>query len=379
VLWVATRLTSPTHPVKLKRWPVPSGSEVERARWEGRFPAARSWAVASNAVSQLLATASWREVVSPADGKSTSAFEQVHIDGRRYFLKRLSPATDWIMRASGDHVHRPYLAWTAGIMDRVPACIDHAVVAMEVRGSGDDAELSILMRDVAADLVPEGDAPVSRAQHRGFIDHLAQLGATFWGFDTIAGLTTMAERLRFFCATNVARELAVPEPPGPIAAADAGWRTLETRSAVLSKLAHAVWDDPSLLTVPMAATPATFLHGDWKMGNLGSHPDGQTILLDWAFPGAGPACWDLCWYLALNRARLPEPKEETIARFRAALEDNGIATSGWFGAQLDLCMIGIMVTFGWEKALGDEDELRWWEHRVLEAARRQAIHLPPSA
>jgi hypothetical protein len=24
-----------------------------------------------------------------------------------------------------------------------------------------------------------------------------------------------------------------------------------------------------------------------------------------AFSGAGPACWDLCWYLALNRARLP--------------------------------------------------------------------------
>jgi hypothetical protein len=24
-----------------------------------------------------------------------------------------------------------------------------------------------------------------------------------------------------------------------------------------------------------------------------------------AFPGAGPACWDLCLYLALNRARLP--------------------------------------------------------------------------
>jgi hypothetical protein len=44
---------------------------------------------------------------------------------------------------------------------------------------------------------------------------------------------------------------------------------------------------------------------DWKMGNLGTHPDGRTILLDWAFPGAGPARWDLCRYLALNRARLP--------------------------------------------------------------------------
>jgi hypothetical protein len=332
--------------------------------------------MALDAVSQLLVRASAREVVSPSDGKSTSAFERVRIDGQQYFLKRLSPASDWIMRATGDHVHRPYLIWAAGIMDRLPACIDPAVVAMEVQGSGEEAELRILMRDVAADLVPEGDAPVPRAQHEGFIDHLAELCAAFWGFeDTVGGLTTMPERLRFFCAANVARELAVPEPPGPIGAADAGWRALRSRSVLLTDVANAIWNDPSVLTGPLAATPVTFLHGDWKMGNLGSHPDGRTILLDWAFPGSGPACWDLCWYLALNRARLPEGKEATIARFRAALERHGIATDGWFDAQLDLCTVGIMATFGWEKALGDEEELRWWERRVAEAADRRGIDL----
>jgi hypothetical protein len=181
-----------------------------------------------------------------------------------------------------------------------------------------------------------------------------------------------------FSAANVARELAVLEPPGPIAAADAGWRALRARSGLLAGLANAVWDDPSVLTIPLAATPVTFLHGDWKMGNVGSHPDGRTILLDWALPGSGPACWDLCWYLALNRARLPETKEATIARFGAALERHGIAMGGWFEAQLDLCTIGVMVTFGWEKALGDEEELRWWERRVAEAAERQGIGLPRS-
>jgi hypothetical protein len=344
------------------------------------FRYARLSDVTPVALSQLLANASSRQVVSPTDGKSTSVFEQVSIEGERYFLKRSSPATDWIMRATGDHVHRLYLVWTAGIMDQVPTCIDPTVVAMEIDGDGEDAELRILMRDVAAYLVPGGDGPVPQTQHEGFIDHLAQLCAAFWGFeDTIGGLTTMAERLRFFCAANVARELAVPEPPGPIAAADAGWRALRSRSVFLTVVAKAVWDDPSLLTTPLAATPATFLHGDWKMGNLGSHPDGRTILLDWAFPGCGPACWELCWYLALNRDRLPETKEATIARFRAALERHGIATGGWFAAQLDMCMIGIMATFGWEKALGDEEELRWWERQVAEAAHRQRIDLPQPA
>jgi hypothetical protein len=58
-------------------------------------------------------------------------------------------------------------------------------------------------------------------------------------------------------------------------------------------------------------------------------------LLDWTLPGAGPACWDLYWYLALNRARLPEPKEAAISRFRAALEDHRIATASWWQEQLD--------------------------------------------
>ena len=93
---------------------------------------------------------------------------------------------------------------------------------------------------------------------------------------------------------------------------------------MLAAVAKAGHDHPELVTAPLAATPVTFLHGDWKMGNLGTHPNGQTILLDWAYPGSGPACWDLCWYLALNSARLPESKEATIDRFRAALVAHGI-------------------------------------------------------
>jgi hypothetical protein len=328
-------------------------------------------------MNELLVGASARQVVRPADGKSQSTFERVTINCTRYFLKRLSPASDWIMRVTGDHIHRPYLIWQAGIMDRVPASIDHTVIAMEIQGVGDQAELSILMRDVGPYLVPEGDALVSNSQHAAFIDHLAELSVAFWGWqDTVGGLTTMAERFRFFDSSNVSRELAVAEPPETIVNADAGWRALFQRSPMLADIARAVQDAPTLLTTPLAATPVTFLHGDWKMGNLGSHPDGRTILLDWAYPGSGPCCWDLCWYLALNRRRLPETKEATIARFRASLGERGVDTSGWFDAQLDLCVIGIMSTFGWEKALGGDDELRWWERRVADGVDRQQLDLP---
>src|ERR1700733_3197948 len=107
----------------------------------------------SRPVSELLARASTREVVRPADGKSASSFERLTVDGKRYFLKRLSPDTDWIMRVTGDHVHRPYLIWQAGIMARAPACSVHTVGAMELDVVGDEAVCATLMREVGAHLV----------------------------------------------------------------------------------------------------------------------------------------------------------------------------------------------------------------------------------
>jgi hypothetical protein len=321
----------------------------------------------------LLARASSRTEVWPGDGRSGSRYERALIDGQSYFVKRLSPASDWLMRVTGDHVHRPYLVWQAGIMARAPASIDHTVVAMAVSGTGDDAVLTMVMRDVGAFLVAEGDTAVPAAAHRGFIEHMADLSCRFWGWEDTIGLTTMEQRIRFFAPDNIAAELLAADIPAPIAAAEAGWRSLAARSPALWSLATLLHDQPGLVTVPLSSLPSTFLHGDWKMGNLGTHPDGRTILLDWAYPGSGPACWDLCWYLALNQARLPESKETTIDRFRAAIQARGVDTGSWWDSQLDLCLIAIMAAFGWEKALGADSELSWWEAQVTVAAARQGI------
>jgi len=326
--------------------------------------------MSSSPVTEVLARATSVEDVRPSDARAGADYQRVTAGAQAYFLKRLSPVTDWIMRVTGDHVHRPYLIWQAGIMEKAPACIDHTVVAMEVTGSGDEAVLSMLMRDVGPCLVPPGDTPVPQAQHEAFLAHMAELSAAFWGWGDDIGLTTVTQRLRFFAPDNIARELRRDDVPGPIAAAAAGWQRLPDRSPLLWDVARLVHERPEVLADPIAGTPATFLQGDWKMGNLGSHPDGRTILLDWAYPGSGPACWDLCWYLALNRARLPESKEAAISRYQGALEASGIRTATWWERQLDLCIIGIMATFGWEKALGDAEELGWWEARVAGALTR---------
>jgi hypothetical protein len=74
-------------------------------------------------------------------------------------------------------------------------------------------------------------------------------------------------------------------------------------------------------------------------------------LLDCTFPGEGPPCHEIAWYLALNCARLPRghTKETTIADFRAALERHGVDTASWWDRQLGLCLLGSVVQFGWKR------------------------------
>ena len=86
-------------------------------------------------------------------------------------------------------------------------------------------------------------------------------------------------------------------------------------------------------------------------------------------PGRGAALSDLAWYLAINCRRLPEPKEDSILAYRTALEQCGISTEPWWDRQLALCLLGALVQFGWEKALGGYDEeLAWWERQAVRAA-----------
>ncbi len=66
---------------------------------------------------------------------------------------------------------------------------------------------------------------------------------------------------------------------------------------------------------------------------------------------------------------MPRSKEETIAAYRRGLEERGVDTAGWWDRQLGLCMVGMMATMAWEKALGDDRELKWWESAALAGSR----------
>lgn len=318
---------------------------------------------------ELVAGASTRTPVTTVDGKSGAQFERLVIDGKRYFLKVLSADEDWIMRCTGNTTNWEFRVWSAGLYLQAPAVIDHTVVAMSLEGDGSAARLAILMTDRTDDLVLPGDATLPVEQHDRFVEHLATFHATFLGWHDTISLQQLHRRLVWFAPATIAPELLVDDVPGPIAAAAVGWPRLADRSPLLYDLVSSIHADPHALAGAMAETPQTFVAGDWKLGNLGSRSDGRTIVLDWAYPGEAPPCWELAWYLALNRDRLPRSKEETIAAYRRGLEEHGVDTAPWWDRQLGLCVVGMMATMGWEKALGDDDELRWWERAAVDGSR----------
>jgi hypothetical protein len=319
---------------------------------------------AAATVAELVAGATERAPMRQRDGKSGSTFERVVIGGERFVLKHLHPDQEWIARTVGDLSCWPVRLWTSGLLDLVPASIDHTVVGAAAGLGRNGWGGALLMRDVTPWLVPEGDGVVPLEQHLGFLEHMAELHARFWDFQDTLGLLPLVGRYQFFCPGMVEVEEVLGWPQAVPRIAAAGWARFRGLRHPAAGTVLDLWRDPSPLVAALAATPQTFLHGDWKMGNLGRDPDGRTILLDWAYPGRGPASAEVAWYLALNSARLPHSKEDAIEAYRAALERHRVATSGWWERQVGLALLGALVQFGWEKALGGEAELGWWLERA---------------
>ena len=306
----------------------------------------------------LLDAADSREPWEPEDTKSGARFERTVIDGERYVLKYQDPRDDWLLRATGDPGVRYVRLWEYGLLKRLPDVVDPAVIA----AAFDGIVGMILLRDVTDQLLTPGE-PFSLEQHARFLANMAAMHAAFWGWHDDVGLTPLDTRYRIF-SPAVAEAEAVRGSSAivPKVMAD-GWGRLPVVSPSLAELVMPLLGDPAPLIAALDEVPHTLVHGDWKAANIGSHPDGRSVLLDFGeASGEASPIADLSWYLALNSDLLPETKDEAISTYRAALEGLGIDTGGWWDRAVALEMLGTMVQFGWEKALGGlGPELTWWE------------------
>jgi Phosphotransferase enzyme family len=336
---------------------------------EMRTPALTPRPVA-NSVDELLAGATYRRPFVNSDSKSGVGFERVTIDGQPHVLKYVHIDDDWTMRFFHETSCIPLEVWRAGLMDVLPERFDAGMVGAAAGLGRDGLGAALLMRDLTSALVPTSDEPVALETHLQLLDGLGAMAARMWGWQDTVGLLPLANRWLFCNDADIDAERQLGWPNVVPKIASEGWvRFFERAPRDVRSILGDLRRDTRPLVDAVATTPLTFVHGDWKHGNLGVHSDGRVVLLDWTICGQGPVCFDLGWYLALNAARLPQTKEAAIGVLRSALETRGIPTSGWWERQLGLCLLGTLVMFGWEKALGSEDELGWWCDRAREGAR----------
>ncbi|HTY72604.1 MAG TPA: phosphotransferase [Actinomycetes bacterium] len=314
---------------------------------------------------ELLATAVDREPMVDTAGKSGALLERVRIDGTAYVLKHLDRTRDWTLRSAGVLDGVTPTLWDRGLLGALPDCFEQPIVAVARTPVG----ASVLMRDVGQWLFPVSDEPISLEQHLRVLDHMARMHAAFWDAGPEIDVVPVMHRYLDLSPWTAEAEEWLGDPPLVPRLVGIGWPRLGEVAPAAYRVVGPLARDPGLLVEALADTPQTFVHGNVKLDNLGVTPEGRTVLLDWELSGRGAPASDLAWYLAINCRRLPQSKEAAIGAYREALERHGVDTDEWWERQVALCLLGALVQFGWEKALGGYDaELAWWEARALAAA-----------
>jgi hypothetical protein len=317
-------------------------------------------------MTSLLANVVAREPLAAADGRSGSLLERVTLGGgEALVVKHVLDGGDWIMRGCHDHGRAAQL-WSDGVLARIPAVIDHAVVGAEPVEGG----WLVIMRDVSAALVPD-HLRIGRDDSRRVLEAAAALHAAFAGDPPLA-LCSMADRYQLLSPATTRREAGgTDEVPKLIGR---GWeRFAELVPGEVTGPVLEIMERPEPFVAALSRSGSTLIHGDLKLGNLGFDGD-RVVMLDWGTQtGWAPPAVEVAWYLAVNWSRIDATREQVLDDFRAAEGDRHDEDA------LRLALLGGLVQLGWDKALhasGHPDpairareaaDLAWWTERARDA------------
>ena len=307
------------------------------------------------------------ELPAAMEALSGARFERVVLaDGRRLVLKRLPPEGDWLTRLTAG-AGRLRRLWDSGTLAEVAATVDHSIVAL-VPSNGTDV---VVMRDVTDSLVPAAGA-VSRTTAWRLLAGLAALHRA-WEGRAIAGLCRPAARYELFAPRQHAPNCG-PNPHPNRALILAGWDTFaklvptDVAEAVFAVHAH----PERLAEALVASAPATLVHGDAKLENLGLDGD-RLVAIDWGeLTGSGPAEIDVAWFAIMSGCRLDCLPDEVFAAYEQR------ASRRLDPRALDLACIGSLAQMGFKLAgrslVKNEPTrarattlLEWWVARTRQA------------
>jgi hypothetical protein len=285
-------------------------------------------------------------------------------DGRRLVAKRIVPGTNWIDRHTGDK-GREALLFTSGVLARLPAAIDPAVVAAERDGEA----WWVVMRDVSASLLPDGRR-LTREEHRRVLAAANGMWEEFWDEPVPHACTLHDCLLLFSPAIAEAERDGLDLLPKQY---EAFWEAFG--DAVDRDVADTVLrlvDDPAPLVAELEACGSTLIHADIRDEQIGLDRD-RLILLDWGRASQGHPVVDFFWSICHNAWRIDATHDELVEDYRRVRGEHDDARA------LDLGVIAGLVMYGWvfghsaayhpDPAERDwaRHELSWWVPRARRA------------
>jgi hypothetical protein len=331
------------------------------------------------------------------DGWSGATFTTIDRGDRRFVLKRISLATDWIAVATRDRDRREAWIATVGGDARLPTPY------LGAAADGDDA--LVLTPDLSVELIAwerSGPEPaVDEAILGRVVRAIARLHATPWSRALGAAAPADAhesqappwcplpERLSLLTRPSATRYAAAGNPVGERFLA--GWDAFERLAPPAARrIVDELSTDPGPLVAALEALPSAGLHGDLKLANVALFDDGGVAFIDWQMTLEAPVAVELGWFLVSNTDSLPSTAEETLAAYAAAAAESPKRDAaeavppgvGDWDAQVDLAMLVGILLRGWRKGLDTaagtvlasgmaaEDDLAWWCERAVAAARR---------
>ena len=311
-----------------------------------------------------------RPLTDLAEAFSGATLELIELrDGRRVVVKHLPAEGDWLTRAT-DGAGRLRRLWESGLLARIRPLVDHTILDVRV-ADGHDV---VIMRDARDDLLPPRIA-VSRAVMRGLLTKLSAVHEAST-HESGESLCSLGARFAMF-----APDLHVDDPgPGahPLGGRiGRGWELFEEH--VDGDVVDAVFGihrDPEPLARRLSRFPATLLHGDAKLENLGLSGGGNLVAIDWGdLTGRGPREVDVGWFALKGAARIGCSPDEVFADYETA--------GGWVldPDAVDLVCVGSLAQMGFRFALGSlasgpdppevaAHQLSWWTARAAAALDR---------
>lgn len=314
---------------------------------------------------------SWTTVSGHA-GKSGAALERgVLADGRKLVVKRFSPRCDLLMASRGERVGPEYVAWSRGLLDRLPASVGHPVVGGWVDGD----TTVVVMRDLGDDVLT-WEHRLDRARSSWVVRRVADLHLAFLD-EPVDGFTPLADHLALFSPVRMRPHV---DDVNPLAAATLrGWELFGEQ--VPHDVAEAVTrllDDPRPLAEALLRRPSTFIHGDLATVNMAFEGD-RLVLIDWAMAGHGPGAVDVARFLAGCSQVLDASREEVLAEYADAMGPSHDETA------MRLALLAGLVWLGWNKALDaalhddpekrerERADLAWWVSQARTTLRADLL------